>query len=155
MYNHIKKAWTSIGTKRIVMIALAVLILVYLSLVVFNVAASDSQVMSLVSAQRPDGGDSYVLTKDALFENKILDFLKADKLCAVTKEQSDLLRQSYTFEVKEYYIAQQAKTVFVLYVDGPKASLAQLEKIAGPIDDGKCSIVHGSKMIAVMAPVTI
>jgi hypothetical protein len=149
MKEHLKKALSALKVRHYVIIVLAVLVIIYGILVLLDVVETESRVTKLVSAAK---SDNYVLSKDARFESQILEFLSVDKLCAVTSEQAETLKQSYTMEQKEYYLASQAKTVFILYVEGPKTNLNQLEKQVGTIDNGDCEVVKGTKVIALLAP---
>jgi hypothetical protein len=150
MQESLKRAWAALKVRHAVILILAILVIIYGSLVLMDVVQTESRVTKLVSAARPDG-DTLVLSRDAVFENKVLEFLKVDKLCPITTEQAETLKVSYTAELKEYYIAQQAKTVFVLYFEGPKTNMAQIEKAVGEIDNDNCEVVHGKKVIALLA----
>ncbi|MBN1156104.1 hypothetical protein JXA85_00665 [Candidatus Woesearchaeota archaeon] len=133
---------------RMLQFGLLFFLLAGFSLVSLGIVQS-SDMISTVSAMKDDNPDGeFVSVKDSLFDAKVLRFLKEDKVCTITDEQSELVSGAYPTETKEFEV--EGETVDVLYISGNPLNREKLEEFLDIDLGNKCQVVHGNKIIAVV-----
>jgi hypothetical protein len=141
-----KKKYAKLGQ-----FALLFVVLTGFTFVSTGMIRSDGELIHAVSAAK--NSDVYVSVSDTAFENKLLGFLKEQKVCALTTEQAQQIAAAYGTESK--IVTVDGRQVSVLYVKGTPLNKELLETELGLNFDSNCQVVHGNKVIAVVTPTII
>jgi hypothetical protein len=140
-------------TTKLLQFALLFSILAGFTLVSIGAVQSEDDFVQAVSAaqERNPANGVYVGLSDDAFESKLLDFLKQEKVCALTTEQAEKLSSMYDVETR--LVDVDGTQVSVLYIEGTPLSKRILElDLESTIDSESCQVVHGNKVVAVLSP---
>lgn len=117
------------------------------------VSQSDMVVAVSALSDKNPKAESYVSVMDNAFDSKVLRFVKKEKVCTLTQQQRETLEANYDVQLKEF--DTDGGTVKVLYVSGNPLNKNIIERLTGESFEGKCNVVHGNKVIALISPVLV
>jgi hypothetical protein len=143
-------------TKKIIQFTLLFFLLTGFSLISLGFVNARNDFVRAVSQIRERNNDAqqFVQVVDEAYDAKVFQFLKTEKVCALTKEQAEKLAELYTTQNKIFDVDGQ--DVNVLYIMGNPLNKDILEKQLGEnIDTANCQVVHGNKVVALISPIFV
>jgi hypothetical protein len=128
-------------------------LLVFSSVALGLIEAND--ILPEVSALKEENSDAtnFITVESSLFDSKVLRFLKAETVCALTEDQALVLSDTYPFENHVFEVDDES--VNVLYLQGNPLNKEIVEGVIGEELDEECVVVHGNKMIALISPIFV
>ena len=140
--------------KKLIQFGFLFLVLAGFSLVSIGAIQSEKGLIIAVSAAKGGNPNTPVIqTQDDLFEDKVLRFLKQEKVCSLTDEQISIVKDTYSVETKTYTV--NGEDLDVYHVSGNPLNKNILERTLGTTLDTQCQVVHGNKVIAVLSPIFV
>ena len=140
--------------KKIIQFTILFALLGSFSLISLGLLSAQKNLIETVSAAgNGNNGATFLTVQDSLFDSKVLSFITQQKVCQLTTQQANVIKNSYSTESKQFTV--NGNPVYVIYINGNPLNKKVVEKILGQSLDDSCQVVHGNKVIAVLTPVFI